>query len=382
MTRLHLATASTPGAIALLQLHGQDTPRILSELTGRADWRAGRVALCSFAEIDEGLAVLMDRGDNAAPWAQLMPHGGPRVVQRLIDHLLTLGCTFEPQPDPRDVYPEAGSAIGADMLHAIANAASPAAIDLLAAQPGRWRGLLQQTGADETELREAISQRSRVLDRLITPPTVVVAGRANVGKSTLTNALSGRAVSIVADLPGTTRDWVGTLVELRSGLGSGVSGLAGGHAPSPNPETPDPAPEVAVQWLDTPGLRVSDDTVEQRAISLARSVVKSADVLIAMRDVLNDWPEPGALPRTPDLWVLNKCDGQETVSQSHDGSSPDRPLRISAEHGHGLPTLQHEVLQRLGLGLLQDEAAHWAFSTTLRAWAAGEPVDLDRYLQP
>ncbi|XAL98524.1 50S ribosome-binding GTPase [Phycisphaeraceae bacterium D3-23] len=439
VTRLHLATANTPGAIALLQLHGPDTPRILKQLTGRADWRPGRVSLCHFADIDEGLAVLMNRdvhagdgiapppsqgggrgeglrsgetrgrepdadrrpppqpspwkGEGAgtkaeevtrkhnAPWAQLMPHGGPRVVQLLIDHLLTLGCTLEPAPAPRDVYPEAGSPIEADMLHAIAAAASPAAIDLLARQPTLWRGLLQQAGdSPEIPQRDTLAKRSRTLDQLITPPTVVVVGRANVGKSTLTNALSGRAVSIVADLPGTTRDWVGALVELRSGLGSRVAGRAGDGGANPKPETRGPAPEIAVHWLDTPGLRASDDTVEQRAIALARSVIERANVLVVMRDAENAWPDTDALPRTPDLWVMNKCDEAETPSESA-GQSPDRPLPLSAEHGHGLPALQHHILGLVGLAFFDDDTP-WAFSNTLRDWAAGEPVDLDAYLRP
>ena len=312
MTTLHVVTANTPGAIALIQLHGPEARRILSQLTGRDDWPIGRVFLSQFGDIDEGLAVAL--GQDAA---QLMPHGGPRVVQLLVERLVALGCTIAHDPDPRTTYPEAASHIEADALHTIALAQSPAAIDLLADQPARWQRLLAKPNAERAAQRESIRQRSAILSRLVNPPTVVVAGPANVGKSTLTNALMGRAVSIVADLPGTTRDWVGGVVELRSGLGPEVS-----------------SPEIAVRWLDTPGLRESDDAVEQRAIALARSVVRDADVLIAMRDAANDWPETKGLTRTPDLWVMNKCDDAGAGDDVGD-SSRDHPLRISAEHGHG-----------------------------------------------
>ncbi len=361
MTRLHLATATTPGAIALLQLRGPDAVRVLAQLTGRSDWPDGRVRLCSFDGIDEGLAVVRQpEPHDGDAWAQLMPHGGPRVVQQLIDRLIGLGCTYDPAPDPRIVYPEAASAIEADMLDTVARAASPAAIDLLTEQPARWRASWPMPEADRQAQRTAIAERSRVLHRLIVPATVVVAGPANVGKSTLTNALMGRAVSLVADLPGTTRDWVGGLVELRAGDG----------------------PEVAVRWLDTPGLRDSDDAVEQRAIALARRVVAEADVLIAMRDDASDWPGAQALPRTPDLWVVNKCDdaAEATDEDARDaGLAPSMPLRISAAQQHGLGTLQQRVLARLGLDVLGDDLP-WAFSPTLQAWAAGEHADIDAYL--
>lgn len=354
MTRLSVATATTPGAVALLQLYGPEAQHRLAELTGRADWPAGRIRLCAFADIDEGLAVVLEPGDGPdTGFAQLMPHGGPRVVQKLVDHLIALGCVYDPDPDPRVIYPEADTAVEADMLDTLARAASPAAIDLLAAQPARWRALLALPEADRAAQCGRIAERSRVLDLLVTPPTVVVAGEPNVGKSTLTNALSGRAISIVADLPGTTRDWVGGRVEMVGG--------------------------VAVRWLDTPGLRVSDDAVEQHAIALARPVVDKAHVLIAMRDGQTDWPEADALPRTPDLWVVNKCDHPAASDSTAKGDAPDSPLCISAEYGHGVLALQKQVLARLGLDVV-DVPAPWAFSPALRAWAEGETIDLAAYL--
>jgi len=326
-TRVFLTTAPRPGAIAILTVAGPDVVGILKAVTGRSDWIPGRVRLVDLAGVDEGVAVLLRSGESGC--AQLMPHGGPRVVQCLLEKLASLGVATDTPDDPRQIYPEASSPIEADMLATIAQAASPAAIDRLAGQPDLWR----QAVRDKTVFDPSrVLADSAVLDRLIEPPMVVVVGRANVGKSTLTNHLMGRTVSLVADLPGTTRDWVGGLVEIEG---------------------------VALHWHDTPGLRSSDDPIEQRAIRIARRVMASADVLIAMRDPYQDWPATDVLPREPDLCVVNKVDQQGSKIVWH-GAIP-----ISAQTGEGIDRLKSAVISCLQLDRVSSKAL-WAFSPTLR----------------
>ncbi len=361
------ATAATPGAVGILQLHGPGTASLIAQLTGRDAPPPGRVVLRRFAGIDEGVVVI-ERA-SGGPWAQLMPHGGPRVMRKLIDALIDLGAAWDETPEARTLYPEADSPIEAEVLAAIAQAPSPAAIDLLAAQPRLWRAWFKaenrKSGKTENQGTPDFPLfRFSAFSFLLSPPTVAVIGRPNVGKSTLTNALHGRAVSIVADLPGTTRDWVGSLVELVGSTGLAQQG-------------------VAVKWLDTPGLRDSDDPVEQRAIQLARRVIQSADVLIALRDPALNWPEPEGLPREPDLWVMNKCDTQaapETPAASP--TSRHCPLRISAQHDRGLPALADAVLARLGLTDLTPDT-RWPFTEPLRRAERRGPAALPPgYLGP
>jgi tRNA modification GTPase len=328
--RVTLTTADAPGAIALLQLQGPGTRDVLMRTLKPGDSSArafapGRLHLVNIADVDRGLAVLL-RDD----WAQLMPHGGPRVVEKLIEQLTAAGAVYDARPDARQMYPEATSDLEADMLAAIARAASPAAIDLLLAQPRLWRDAL----ASQQPLPGDILERSRILDRLIDPPTVVVVGQPNVGKSTLTNRMLGRSVSVVADLPGTTRDWVAGLAELQT-----------------------PGGGVAVRWLDTPGLRHSDDAIEQQAIELARSVIAQADVVIAMRDAEHNWPDADALPRRADLRVVNKIDLAMDDTMAGD-------VRLSAIDGTNIDVLERRVLEVLQLHGV--EPALWAFSDRLR----------------
>ena len=345
-TRITVATAPNPGAIAIIELHGPDVLGVLRRLTGVRDWPGGRVRYVEFGEIDEGCAVCLR--DPPRGRAQITPHGGVRVVARLIDALSELGCICTNDVPARDLYPEAQNDLEADMLAALARAASPSAIDRLLRQSKLWCDLLAR-GTIAPGDRDAILRQSVTFDRLIDPSTVVVVGRPNVGKSTLTNALLGRSVSIVADLPGTTRDWVAGLVEL-----SGESTRS-----------------VAVRWLDTPGLRESDDPIEQRAIGLAARVVAETDVLIAMRDPDTEWPESGDLPRSPDLKIINKIDAPE---QAGEWSEADA-LLVSAATSFGLGTLQQRVLTCLGLDQL-DEGLVWAFSPTLRTGLQSNDISI------
>ena len=344
--RLVVATGPNPGAIGVVQVFGPGVAGLLRRLTGIDVWRPGRLRRADFAEIDQGLAVVL-----TDDWAQLMPHGGPRVMQKLVDRLIELGAVYASDPPARELYPEADSDCEAEMLAVLAQAASPAAIDLLLAQPRLWR----QWAQDRRENVATIRARSDRLDRLIEPPAVAVVGRPNVGKSTLANQMLGRAGSVVANLPGTTRDWVAGLVELGP-----------------------PSTAVAVRWLDTPGLHRSDDSIERSAIELARDAIEQAAVLIAMRDPASRWPGAEQLPRSPDLWLLNKVDHEP---DEHGHGERDRPLLISALNGSGLVCLERLVLQELGLDELATRSL-WTFSPTLRAALdRGDAELLHRYLE-
>jgi tRNA modification GTPase len=166
-------------------------------------------------------------------------------------------------------------------------------------------------------------------------PSIVVVGPANVGKSTLTNRMLGYAASIVADLPGTTRDWVGGMAQLRG---------------------------VAVRWLDTPGIRSSEDAIEQHAITLAQQVIHQADVLIHMTDMLHGFDAVGLAGRQPDLHVLNKADQLDAGSREN---LPPQILPISASTGMGVAQLIENILQHLGLHHI-DASVKWAFSPRLK----------------
>jgi tRNA modification GTPase len=106
----------------------------------------------------------------------------------------------------------------------------------------------------------------------------------NVGKSTLANQLFGATRVITADVPGTTRDWVGEIANLDG---------------------------LAVMLVDTPGRRATDDPIEREAIERSGQQVAAADLVVLVLDPTQP-REPGQaeLERLhPDaMRVVNKSD--------------------------------------------------------------------------
>src|SRR5690606_12064877 len=101
--------------------------------------------------------------------------------------------------------------------------------------------------------------------------------------STLANQLFAQERSITADLPGTTRDWVGEIANLDG---------------------------LAVMLIDTPGLRMTDDLVEREAIERSGQQVRAADLVVVVLDASVPAAEQLAHRQAhPNaLIVVNKCD--------------------------------------------------------------------------
>lgn len=291
-----LATPRGPGPVAIFELAAAPGVNLEAAL-GLAPRPAGVVRLERLADIDTALVV---RLSDSLLW--LMPHGGTRIAQRVAQWLASLGLQAQRDPDPQTAWPEAKSHDEALALDALGRAASPLAVDLLLDQRRRW----QEHRLHPRETLQEVRRRSCRLNRLLAPPLVVVVGRPNVGKSTLTNALLGREAAITSDARGTTRDYVMTQLD-----------LAG----------------LVVRWCDTPGRRDTADHIEREAIEIAAELIESADCLISVAAPGIDWPE---LSRSEDIRVQLKADLPGRVSA-------DALLRISARQGTGLGELVAKV---------------------------------------
>jgi GTP-binding protein len=157
-------------------------------------------------------------------------------------------------------------------------------------------------------------------------PVVAIVGRANVGKSTLFNRLSGGSVAIVEDLPGTTRDRVFADVSWQG---------------------------REATLVDTGGLELRPgSSLAQKVKDQVEAAIVEADVIIFVVDVRDgviaaDCEIADRLRgcNKPVVLVANKADNPELESQiaGFYQLGVGTPLAISAQHGRGVNELLQAV---------------------------------------
>lgn len=157
--------------------------------------------------------------------------------------------------------------------------------------------------------------------------TVVIAGRTNVGKSSVFNALVGVDRAIVTSVAGTTRDMVSERVDMDG---------------------------VPVTLVDTAGTRDTDDPVEQQGVARGVLARRAADAVVVVLDaseplMAEDVRVLEETGRSPRVVVLNKRDcptwsaSQRREEQEWDGGF----VELSATTGQGLADLRRAVLRAL-----------------------------------
>ncbi|WP_308719377.1 ribosome biogenesis GTPase Der [Komagataeibacter xylinus] len=161
-------------------------------------------------------------------------------------------------------------------------------------------------------------------------PVVVIAGRPNVGKSTIFNRLVGRRQALVADTPGVTRD--------RKEGQATVRGRA-------------------IRIIDTAGLEeAAPDTLYGRMRASSESAVAEADLVLFCIDARSgitpaDEHFANWLRRQgrPVLLIANKAEGRQGAAAAMEAFSLGlgTPLAMSAEHGEGVADLMSEIVDRL-----------------------------------
>ncbi|GFO56795.1 tRNA modification GTPase MnmE [Geomonas sp. Red276] len=149
--------------------------------------------------------------------------------------------------------------------------------------------------------------------------SVVIAGKPNVGKSSLLNTLLKEKRAIVTSVPGTTRDLIEEVVNLNG---------------------------LPVKLLDTAGIRESEDQVEKEGVRLTLERIPAADLVLFVVDGSGSFTEEDAaileaVGSKPKIVVLNKGD-LPTVAVLPD-SIHAVAVNISTATGSGIPELRKAI---------------------------------------
>jgi len=147
--------------------------------------------------------------------------------------------------------------------------------------------------------------------------SVVIAGKPNVGKSSLLNTLLKEKRAIVTSVPGTTRDLIEEVVN--------INGLP-------------------VKLLDTAGIRESEDQVEQEGVRLSLDRIPKADLVLFVID--------GSTPfAAEDAAILQAIGGKSCIVVRN---KSDLPLQAALPAGCSAPVVPVSTLTGAGVPELRD----------------------------
>jgi tRNA modification GTPase len=363
-TIVALATPPGTGGVGVVRISGGDSERIARAMLGSLpEPRVATYATFVNAHgesLDRGLALYFPgpasfTGESVL---ELHGHGGTIVMSLLVDAAVELGARlaepgeFSKRAFLNDKLDLAQAEAIADLIGSGTAQAARAALRSLSGMFSEAvNELVEQLTAlrmyveaaidfpeeeidflSDDELGERLVACAASFDSLLARAAVgrvmrdgyqvVIVGKPNAGKSSLMNRLSGEDTAIVTEIAGTTRD------VLRERIN--IDGLA-------------------VELVDTAGLRDNPDRIEEEGIRRARKAMAEADAVLWIQDATEPVPERIEEPvadGVPVTIVRNKID----LSGDHPGIvDGDRPVvMLSAQTGEGLDALRKRIRDLAG----------------------------------
>jgi len=366
------ATAPGEAGVAVIRISGPDAASVLgkcfrghrSPVKHPRELAYGRILL-NGETVDLGMAVFLPApgsytGEDSA---ELQCHGGQAVTARVLEAALSAGARMAQRGEfsrraflngkldltqaeaVMDLVAARTDRAAAQALHQLEGGLGKrltamendlltllAEMDVASDEPdeyndpaaeGRWLNTISENEAAMERLLASAPQ-GRLLREGI---TCVLAGRPNVGKSSLMNQLLGENRAIVTPVAGTTRDTVEAVVELDG---------------------------FAVTLVDTAGLRETDDPVESLGVERTKKALELADLVLLVLEAGEELTEEDRallekMQNVPHLLVVNKID----LSKDMPVESCGHVVTISAQTGEGMDRLRAAMLNMLGCGEVQ-----------------------------
>jgi tRNA modification GTPase len=353
-----IATPPGRGGIGIVRVSGPAAAKIAETILGALP-EPRRAHFARFRDargepIDEGLALYFapPRSYTGEAVLELHGHGGPMVMQALLRACLDAGARLaEPGEFTRRAFLNgkldlAQAEAVADLIDASSQEAARAALRSLS---GEFSSAIQALASRLVELRalteamldfpeeevdavhrddarSGLDAIGKALDQVLAKSRegsllrsgihVVLAGRPNVGKSSLLNRLAGEERAIVTPVPGTTRDALREPIQIQG---------------------------VPLTLVDTAGLRASSDTVEQLGIERTRRELAQADLVLLVREAGESGAE--AAPVCGDARTIHVYNKLDLAPQFE---PPEGALAVSAKTGQGLEALRAGILAAAG----------------------------------
>lgn len=393
-----ICTAQGEGGIGVIRISGDDSLRIADKVFKNinnkkvADMKGYTAAfgkVCNNGEEIDEAVVLVYRaphsytGENVV---EISCHGGIFITKQVLRAVLDNGAvpaqagefTKRAFLNGKIDLTEAESVI--DIISAKSRSAARAALcvkdgalrrkidkikeDLLsqAAHLSAWADYPEEDIAEvsDDELFKTFNNAIKILQGLLDTYDsgqavkqgidTVIAGRPNVGKSTLMNLLSGYEKSIVTDIPGTTRDIVEDTVVLG---------------------------DVILRLSDTAGLRDTEDRVEQIGVDRAKKRLEQCGLLLAVFDnnqILNDddYELIKNAKNATTIAIINKIDLEQKLDTDFINDNFENVVYISAKSGECREELTKAVEKIAGTanlnpseGILSNERQRLAVANAL-----------------
>jgi tRNA modification GTPase len=189
----------------------------------------------------------------------------------------------------------------------------------------------------DREIDQAIGQLSILIESwnegkiYIDGLKTVIAGRPNVGKSSLLNVLAKEERAIVTDIPGTTRDVIEEIINLKG---------------------------VPLKIIDTAGIRETTDLVEKLGVEKSLSTLDKADLVLMVIDATSPLTEEDRMvlhkvAEKNTIVLLNKADlpvNEKTVGEAKQLAGGKPVLKISAKEVVGIDHLAEAIKEQITAG--------------------------------